>query len=105
MSEPVKLEEAISDFLWTKMSWDDAEACASEIMKIIEERLGADHFVTFAEDGWFIEHSSACRLAGAIATCPLHKRIARMALRGPEPGMGRWRITEHGDGPLGFDRA
>lgn len=53
-----------------------------------------DHFVTFDEDGWFIEHSVACRVAGTIGTCAYNQAIREIADE-PDPGqMGRWRITE-----------
>jgi hypothetical protein len=53
-----------------------------------------DHYVTFDEDGWFIEHSVACRAAGTLGTCDYNKAI-RMVADEPDPDdFGRWRITD-----------
>lgn len=54
----------------------------------------SDHYVTFAADGWFIEHSVACRIAGTIGTCDFNQAI-RDAYGAPPPpeDFGRWCIT------------
>lgn len=55
-----------------------------------------DHFVTFDENGWFIEHSIACRVAGTIATCEYKVALREIAAFDavPDPAdMGRWRIS------------
>lgn len=52
------------------------------------------HYVTFDEDGWFIEHSVACRQAGTLGTCDFNRAIREIA---DEPDLdlfGRHRITE-----------
>lgn len=62
-----------------------------------------DHFVTFDEKGWFVEHSIACRIAGTLGTCEYNDAVRKIAdmpdcALGPyEPDsdlFGRWCITE-----------
>jgi len=52
-----------------------------ERAKILAE-LGTEHFVSFTDEGgtWFLEHSAACRLSGAMATgeCEYHQAVAAM---------------------------
>lgn len=57
----------------------------------------ADHFVTFDRDGWFVEHSIACRRAGTLGTCAYNVAIREVAIdfdsEGDPQQLGRWRIT------------
>lgn len=53
-----------------------------------------DHFVTFTEDRWFIEHSLPCRIAGNMGTCAYHAAIVEVSDDDTDPDLGRWRITE-----------
>lgn len=56
-----------------------------------------DHFVTFDETGWFVEHSVACRLVGTLGTCENNLAVRRIAddMDPHNPtDLGRWRITE-----------
>jgi len=53
-----------------------------------------DHYVNFDEDGWFIEHSIPCRVAGTIGTCEYNTAI-REVYDEPDPDdFGRWRIVD-----------
>lgn len=79
--------------------WDEARillgALVAEGYVVIEDQ--PDHFVTFDESGWFVEHSIACRVAGTIGTCAYNSAIRHVADdKDPhDPGdLGRWRITE-----------
>lgn len=55
----------------------------------------SDHFVTFDADGWFIEHSMACRVAGTLGTCRCNRAIREVYDEPPpEDQWGRWRITD-----------
>lgn len=110
MSKPIDLEPAIRDYLVKVMGHNStlfADDWARGIMGVIEEHLGAAHYVTFNEVGWHVEHSFACRVAGTLDTCEYGTAIRENY--GDEPDdeliFGRWRITLHEGGPLGFDRA
>lgn len=60
--------------------------------RIVEDE--PDHFVTFDEQGWFIEHSLDCRITGTIGTCTYNAAIREVYDEAPHPDdMGRWRIT------------
>lgn len=59
-----------------------------------------DHFVTFNEDGWFIEHSFDCRLAGTIGTCKHNQAILNYGDTEQLPH-GRWLLSVYED--LDFD--
>jgi hypothetical protein len=61
--------------------------------RIVED--DPDHFVTFEADGWFIEHTLSCHLAGTLGTC-IYNTVIREVYDGPpDPAdFGRWRITE-----------
>lgn len=69
-----------------------------------------DHFVTFDETGWFVEHSVACRMAGTLGTCEYNQAIRSVAndilddddLEGLT---GRWRIVEVDEGLPSLERA
>lgn len=53
-----------------------------------------NHYVTFDDSGWFIEHSVACRRAGTLGDCDYHRAIQEYVSDG-DPStedMGRWRI-------------
>lgn len=43
-----------------------------DLVKIIEQ---PEHYVTFGEDGWVVEHSLNCRMGGDMINCPYHKAI------------------------------
>jgi len=51
-----------------------------------------DHYVIFNETGWFMEHTAACRVAGALSDCAFHKSIVEIAEDDPD-FYGRWVIT------------
>ncbi len=53
-----------------------------------------DHFITFDESGWLIEHSVACRFAGTIGTCEATTAMRRVP-DGGESSLpsGRFRVT------------
>ena len=69
-----------------------AGAVIAERERIYAE-LGNDHYVTFTEDRWTIEHSVECRLSGHMHECSDHEAIALTA-REYDPDMaGRWRIV------------
>jgi hypothetical protein len=59
--------------------------------------LGDDHFVTFDEVGWFVEHSLDCRLAETLGNCKYNAAVREAALDfDPDANVdlfGRWRIT------------
>lgn len=58
----------------------------------------ADHYVTFDEDGWFIEHSLTCRMAGEMAKgCRYQKAVNEIADPDDADLWGRWRITDVDD--------
>jgi hypothetical protein len=61
---------------------------------IIDFFGGVDHYVTFDADGWFIEHSVPCRLAGTLGTCVFNAAIREVADEPDPDQFGRWRITE-----------
>lgn len=54
----------------------------------------ADHFVTFDAEGWYIEHSLACRMSGEMkAGCRFQSAIRSIADLPDAERMGYWRIT------------
>lgn len=77
---------------------DKAEIPAHIAVKALMEAFGKDHFVTFDQGGWFIEHSAECRLAGTLGTCVYNASIRRIdsgVLWNPAPTLlGRWKITD-----------
>lgn len=92
----ILVEEAIRGFLWTT-SFRNPDKLTDEIMRIIEEHLGTDHFVNFDETGWFVEHSFACRVAGTLGTCKWGQAIRNIVDDEWEFDLdqhGRWRIIE-----------
>lgn len=54
-----------------------------------------DHFLNVDGDGWFIEHSIACRVAGTIGTCDVNQAVRRVA---DDLEHGRWKVTEISEG-------
>jgi hypothetical protein len=82
-----------------------ADVGAAIIVQLLED-CQPDHFVHFDADGWFVEHSMACRLDGTLGTCNWGKAIRSFA---PEPDpewYGRWRIDEvDSEGMPGLVRA
>lgn len=64
-----------------------------------------DHFVNFDVDGWFVEHSMACRLAGTIGTCDYNAAIREIADEPDAEQFGRWRITDIDEGLPSLERA
>jgi hypothetical protein len=57
-----------------------------------------DHFVTFDEQGWFIEHSTACRVEGTIGTCEYNAAVRVIDDEFDPELLGRWRITGINEG-------
>lgn len=57
-----------------------------------------NHYVTFDYDGWFVEHSIACRVAGTIGTCEFNQAVRKIADNfdpmDDEDLLGRWQITD-----------
>lgn len=88
-----------SGFLLAEGVYDPCPVCGgSGTLPARGEKVGegwADHFVTFDADGWFVEHSLACRLAGTLGTCGYNRAVREVADDGPpdEDDLGRWRIT------------
>jgi hypothetical protein len=64
--------------------------------------LGNDHHVTFTDDGWVIEHSVTCRLAGTMADCENNQAVRLLAEEVGLARTGRWLIT--GINSEGFPR-
>jgi hypothetical protein len=80
--------------IYTKTAITVGQLRGLEAMGYVVIKDEPDHYVTFDEDGWFIEHSVACRVAGTLGTCDYNKAI-RMVADEPDPDdFGRWRITE-----------
>lgn len=52
-----------------------------------------DHRVNIDDDGWFIEHSIACRVAGTMHTCPATLGIIDMQNDMVYLPVGRFLIT------------
>lgn len=71
------------------------DEATDELLTALYDFLGPDHFVTFTEDRWTVEHSLACRLTGAMEQCVYHQAVANV-MDGPPPddALGRWRITD-----------
>ncbi len=63
----------------------------------LAELLGNEHYVTYSEDGWVVEHSLDCRLAGTLGTCNFNEAAGEM---GPnlddEFQLGRYRMFVKG---------
>ena len=58
------------------------------------DELGRDHYVTFTEDRWTVEHSVACRLSGRMSECEYHAAVDEVFWGAPDPDqLGRWRIS------------
>lgn len=53
-----------------------------DLVKIIEQ---PEHYVTFGEDGWVVEHSLNCRMGGDMINCPYHAAIERWAAEFQRP--------------------
>ena len=72
ISQVVPLDFAITDRL---------EADGFCLLKVTDGKVQIieqpDHWVTFAETGWFVEHSLDCRLSGHMAECPYHAAIEK----------------------------
>lgn len=61
----------------------------------IYDQLGHDHYVIFTDDGWTVEHSVDCRLAGDMTSgCDYWTALKYADVTdAPDPEMlGRWRI-------------
>lgn len=71
------------------------EQWAEDVVDALRE-AEPDHFVTFADDGWFIEHSMGCRIDGTIGTCGYNHAVREIADDyAYEPDdWGRWWITD-----------
>lgn len=52
-----------------------------------------DHFITFDSDGWFVEHSIACRVAGTIGTCDYNGAARELDDEFDAELIGRWRMV------------
>ena len=71
------------------------------------EAIEADHFVTFDQNGWFLEHPLACPLDGTLGTCDYHKAIRKVADAYEEApdDWDRYRITNiDSEGLPSFER-
>lgn len=82
----------------------DAEAARA----LIGQVLGEDHYVTFTDDAWRMEHSLTCRLSGSMATCEWHQVIARQTCTdGAYFGalLGRYRVVSEGVATFRLERA
>ena len=80
ISQVVPLDFAITDRL---------EADGFCLLKVENDRVQIieqpDHWVTFAETGWFVEHSLDCRMGGDMINCPYHASIERWAAEFQRP--------------------
>lgn len=93
---PVPLDKA----QWCNLLARRALQAAAPLIEAAERRriydqLGHDHFVIFAEDGWTVEHSVDCRLAGDVTTgCAYWVALKYAGVTDAvDPEMlGRWRI-------------
>ncbi len=65
----------------------------------VYDMLGHDHYVIFGPDGWVVEHSVDCRLAGQMADCEYHEAV-RVTIGLGAPVAGRWCITHLDDDGL-----
>lgn len=84
--------------------FDRRNGSASEAKQAIADALATagyvlirdqpDHYVTFDEAGWFVEHSVACRVAGTLGTCAYGNAVRMVAVEPDPRQLGRWRITE-----------
>ena len=84
------------------------EAVAAAERERLYAELGNDHYVTFTEDRWSVEHSVECRLSGQMSECAWHEAVATVAhdMDDPDPDMfGRWRITGISEGLPDLERA
>jgi hypothetical protein len=94
------MEEIMAGQLGPLPTAELAEAAAAiraaERQKVYDG-VGTDHYVTFAADGWTIEHPVECRLSGRmLRDCPCRAAVAETAARANRAGTslsGRWRIT------------
>lgn len=66
----------------------DAEAIAADVERFLD---GDGHAVVFHEDGWFTEHTVACRLVG-MENCAIHAAVDSEVsrTRGPILPLGRY---------------
>lgn len=52
-----------------------------------------NHYVTFDDNGWFIEHSVACRIAGTLGTCEFNQAVRTFTEDIGRIVTGRWLIA------------
>ena len=82
----------VADDLGHKHDW--VIMCAG--CNVPASRINPDHYVTFTNRGWFIEHSLECRLSGRMSQgCEYQEAIENLFLDDISPDdYGRWLITE-----------
>ncbi|MCU1590053.1 MAG: hypothetical protein JWP11_1309 [Frankiales bacterium] len=76
---PPSVLEVISAALRAGLDAQDAneghgsdEGLAQLVVDALES-LQPEHFLTFQEDGWQMQHSMACRLQGQLLSCATHQ--------------------------------
>lgn len=87
---------ATTDALAALVDWPSLLAAGARGGWTLDYRLvknEPDHYVTFDETGWFIEHSLDCRIAGTIGTCAHNGAIRAIGEPKFPDHLGRWRIT------------
>ena len=71
-----------------------------------EEPDVSEHFVTFDESGWTIEHSLQCRMTGEMHRGCSHQHAVLAVLEDDHDNYGRWRITDiDSEGLPSYERA
>lgn len=54
----------------------------------------SEHYVTFAEHGWSVEHSLQCRMEGLMQQgCAYERAVRKMGRPSDESMLGRYRIV------------
>jgi len=64
------------------------------------QALAAPHVVEFGRDGWALEHPMACRLAGSLIDCEVHRAVGHdMSHRNTPPrAAGRYPVNLRDNG-------
>ena len=56
------------------------------------------HIIELRDEGWGLEHPNACRRAGSLLDCHIHKSVSLLmdAVDGPPEPVGRYIVTDDG---------
>lgn len=80
----------VEDYDW----FTAASVLLAEVRRLaseIRQMSGQDHFVTFTDDAWTVEHPAACRAAGPLSECQATVTASRLFV--DDPGVrGRWKF-------------